>query len=137
MEGHFIHGIGDASAGALDVMPFEILGGARAEADRYLRSRPATLARLDRVSALTDGFESTYGVELLATVHWVATRQGDPPERREKPAEVDEVRDLVKQWNYRKGRMFTPTHVSTAYDQLKALGWLSAPLAEPGTLTSI
>jgi hypothetical protein len=33
--------------------------------------------------------------------------------------------------------MFTPTHVSTAYDQLKALGWLSAPLAEPGTLTSI
>jgi hypothetical protein len=46
------------------------------EARAFLRDKGETIARFDRVGELVEGFETPFGLELLATVHWVATREG-------------------------------------------------------------
>lgn len=52
----------------------EILDGAAEAAEVVLEGQPETAARLDRVAQLIEGFESTYGLVLLATVNWAASR---------------------------------------------------------------
>ena len=51
-----------------------LASGAVAESAAFLESHPQTTERLKRVSDLVEGFESSFGLELLATVHWVATQ---------------------------------------------------------------
>ena len=100
MEGHFVQGFGDGTgSGAVRVLP-----GVEEEAQAYLAQHPQTFARYDRIAALIDGFETPYGLELLATTHWVATREdaGTPGRAAE----------LVREWNDRKGRLFTDDHVA-------------------------
>lgn len=123
MERHFIQGTGDGSAGALDTLPFELLPGAVDEADQVLDHQPATRERFERVVALIEGFESTYGLELLATTHWAATRDEDGLRQR-KPADLVAVEQVVQSWNERKGRLFTSPHIKVAYERLQSLGWL-------------
>jgi len=68
VEGHFIRGYGDRSRNA----SIRLLPGATDEANAFLEDHNDTLQRLDRVGRLIEGFESPYGMELLATVHWLA-----------------------------------------------------------------
>ncbi len=63
-------------------------------------------------------------MELLATTHWVATR--DAAETPERAAE------LVREWNARKGRLFTNDHVDIAWERLRNEGWLSASQVATG-----
>ena len=42
---------------------------------RFLENAPETHARFERVSALIEGFESSFGLELLSTVHWIASEE--------------------------------------------------------------
>lgn len=128
MEGHFIRGTGDGTAKALDALPFELTHGTAELAANYLAEHPETTDRVDRVMRLVEGFESTYGLELLATVHWAATR-GENGSRRPDPVGVDDVTDQVRKWNRRKGQLFKPAHVETALERLRSLGWLAAPPA--------
>ena len=67
LEGHLITGYADG-----DDPNKPLVAGASADAAQFLKSHPDTLARFDRVSQLVDGFETPYGMELLATVHFVA-----------------------------------------------------------------
>lgn len=122
MEGHYISGTGDQSWKALDELPFEILPGAMAEAVLELQSASDALARIDSVANVMEGFETTYGLELLATVHWAATKEkvgmsGDTP--------VESVASIVRAWNRRKGKLFTDRHVGIALEHLQGLGWLA------------
>jgi O-acetyl-ADP-ribose deacetylase (regulator of RNase III) len=123
MEGHYIRGVGDGSNKALDSVPFEILDGASEAAAEVLDGQPETAARLDRVVQLIEGFESTYGLELLATVHWAASRD-DAGTPSSELLDVDAVNQVVRSWNRRKGQLFTPRHVEVAVDRLRQLGWL-------------
>lgn len=125
MEGHYIRGVGDGSGKALDSIPFEILDGASDAAASVLDDQPDTAARMDRVTGLIEGFESTYGLELLATVHWAASRDeaGNP---RTVALDLDGVNVVVRSWNRRKGQLFSPKHVAVALDRLRRLGWLGA-----------
>lgn len=123
MEGHYIRGTGDGSAKALDSIPFEVLPDAKPAAAALLADQPATSARMDRVSRLIEGFESTYGLELLATVHWAARRSDDGSPRAE-PLGQDEVAQVVTTWSRRKKRLFTPRHIAKAYERLLEHGWL-------------
>jgi hypothetical protein len=50
--------------------------GAADDARAFLKDHPATLERFARVSKLVEGFESSFGMELLATVHWVMKQEG-------------------------------------------------------------
>ncbi len=51
-------------------------GRAALQGDGFLLAHPETHARFDRVVQLIDGFETTFGREMLATVHWVASQEG-------------------------------------------------------------
>jgi len=130
MEGHYIRGTGDGSAKALDALPFEVLDAAKPEAASVLAAQPATSARMDRVSRLIEGYESTYGLELLATVHW-ASQRDDDGKRRIEPLTNDQAEQVVGSWNRRKERLFTPQHIAKAYERLQQQEWL-APLEPAG-----
>jgi O-acetyl-ADP-ribose deacetylase (regulator of RNase III) len=73
IEGHFIQGYADAED-APDKQ-IELMQAAVAAAQTFLDHHPATAKRFDRVVDLVEGFETSFGIELLATVHWVATRE--------------------------------------------------------------
>jgi O-acetyl-ADP-ribose deacetylase (regulator of RNase III) len=118
LEGHYTVGFGDGSAKVTAAEPLRVLAGADDEADTVLAGYPETQARIDRVLALADGFESAYGMELLATVHWVARTD------QQARANPEQATELVQSWNPRKSRMFTPVHVSAAWTALCDRGWL-------------
>jgi O-acetyl-ADP-ribose deacetylase (regulator of RNase III) len=119
MEGHFVRGYGDSQK---PDTPIELLPGAVAEADAFLADDAPAKERLGRVAALIEGFETPYGMELLATVHWVAH---EPSPGHEAPARLaDEAIERVHAWNPRKRKLFRPEHVKTAWGRLAAEGWI-------------
>jgi O-acetyl-ADP-ribose deacetylase (regulator of RNase III) len=121
VEGHFLSGYGDGSATVAESEPLTVLPGAAQEAQLMLENAGETRQRIDRVLELAAGFESAYGLELLATVHWLATHN----------AAVDDValNKKVWEWSPRKARTFTAHHVRTALEALRTRKWLPEPAA--------
>ncbi len=117
IEGHFVVGYGDGSR----VETIRLLPGAEAEAETFLEHSPGTLERFTRVADLIRGFETPYGLELLATTHWVTVEFPDAVDDPEFAA------SLVTAWNSRKGQLFGPDHVSRAWQRLRDEGWLHVP----------
>jgi hypothetical protein len=113
IEGHFISGYGDAEDDPEKPIELNVEAAERAEA--YLRDYPETQARFDRVANLIDGFETPFGMELLATVHWIA--------HRENAANVSDIAAIAYDWNDRK-RMFKARHMQIAWELLDRKGWL-------------
>jgi hypothetical protein len=74
VEGHLIAGYADG--GDMPEKQLELVPGAVLDADAYLEAHVRTRMRFDRVADLVQGLETPFGLELLATVHWVATREG-------------------------------------------------------------
>ncbi len=72
---------------------------------------------MERVQNLIEGFETPYGLELLATVHWVATQEGAATE--------DEAIKLVQAWNPRKKKIMQPPHLRIAWRRLHQQGWIT------------
>jgi hypothetical protein len=120
LEGHYVTGFGDGT-GPGDV---RLLPGALDEATAFLDDHPQTRERYARVEALIDGFETPYGLELLATTHWVAVHDGarDP----------STAAQLVRQWSPRKARLFTDEHVAVAWQRLEEGGWLAGARSPVG-----
>lgn len=112
MEGHFVTGFGDGT-GSGDI---QLLPDAAEEAAPFLEAHPETSAHFDSVADLIKGFETPYGLELLATTHWVARHEGaTTPER---------AVELVRDWSGRKSRLFTAEHISAAWERLNEESWL-------------
>jgi O-acetyl-ADP-ribose deacetylase (regulator of RNase III) len=118
VEGHFLTGFGDGTNPVRDAEPMDVLPGAAEEADEVVAMHPELAERIERVLQLSEGFESSYGMELLATVHWAATAEGC--------ADRACVVHTVQGWNRRKERLFTSSHINTALDHLVGLGWLDS-----------
>jgi len=114
IEGHFISGYGDAED--KPDKPLELNLKAAEQAENFLAAHEITKQRFDQVANLIQGFETTYGMELLATVHWVAIQ--------EQATTVEKAITQVHAWNQRK-RMFTPRHIHLAWQRLCETGWLS------------
>ena len=115
IEGHLVSGYadgGDAPGKQLELVP-----GSIGEANKYLEEKGETRARFDRVADLVEGFETPYGLELLATIHWVATREG--------AASVDDIAARIYAWNERK-QQFTHRQIKLGLKALQAKGWLEA-----------
>lgn len=115
VEGHLVSGYadgGDAPDKRLQLVP-----GAVDDANTMLANEAGTRERFDRVSALVEGFETPFGLELLATVHWVATREG--------AASAQQALAKVYDWGDHKKR-FSPRQIELAYNTLLAKGWLKA-----------
>ena len=117
LEGHYINGLGDFS-GKSDI---ELLPGAEDEARSYLWEHPETEERLQRAAQLIEGFETPYGMELLATVHWVAEQKG--------ATSLAEAVQIVQDWTSRKGDLFDEQHIEVAWKHLENEGWLPTKLA--------
>ena len=121
VEGHFLSGYGDGSSTVAEAEPLTIMPGAVEEAEQALKDADGTRERIDRVLELVDGFESAYGLELLATVHWLASR--------EESVDDDALTKQVWEWSTRKARMFTADHVRAALGALRSREWLPEPVA--------
>ena len=114
IEGHLVSGYADG--GDAPDKPLSLVPGAMEEAERFLNAHATTHERLDRTAALVEGFETPYGLELLSTVHWVATQEG--------AASPAEMTGAVHRWNTRK-RQFTAGQISLAAERLREQGWLA------------
>lgn len=114
MEGNLIRGY--ASEGDTPDTELALVPGAVQKAEGFLASETGTQERFDRVARLVEGYETPYGLELLATVHWVATREGARDRRR--------IADATRQWGHRK-RQFTDEQIELAVDRLQSQDWLS------------
>jgi len=123
IEGHYVVGFGDGSLPARESEPLRILPGADAAAASTLAEHPETVRRIERVLQLTDGFESAYGMELLASVHWVCAHE-----------EADKVMAIerIHAWTPRKSPLFEPAHIEAAWRQLDGLGWIDQQPAHVG-----
>jgi O-acetyl-ADP-ribose deacetylase (regulator of RNase III) len=117
VEGHLISGYADG--GDAPDKQLELVPGAIEDAQAFLKEDTDTRGRFDRVAALVDGFETPYGLELLSTVHWVATRLGAT-------TLADAIR-LTHDWNERK-RQFTERQIGLAYRILSDKGWIQAQI---------
>jgi O-acetyl-ADP-ribose deacetylase (regulator of RNase III) len=115
MEGHLVRGYGDRSR---DVS-LELFPDAVREAEQFLTGESETIERLARVSALIEGYETPYGLELLSTVHWVATHE--IPEARTDP---EHAVFGVLSWNDHKRKTFTRERIGAAWRRLQTEEWL-------------
>jgi len=109
MEGHFIRGYGDTQQPDVEI---SLLPDAVKQADNFLQKYETEKEKLEQVVNLVDGFETPYGMELLASVHWVV-----------KYEETKDVIKSIQEWNGRKARIFQIKHIELAEKRLAAEGW--------------
>lgn len=114
IEGHFISGYGDAED--RPDKPLELKPHASEQAEIFLAKHKATQQRFERVASLINGFETAFGMELLATVHWVVTR--------EEAKTAEQAITKIHDWNARK-QMFSSHHIQVAWTRLHEAGWLT------------
>lgn len=113
IEGHLVEGYsdgGDAPDKTLTLVP-----GAVDDAVAFLAPNAETRDRFDRVGSLVEGFETPFGLELLATVHWITKHEDAVPS-------AEALVSRVYAWGDRK-RQFTPRQIGIASKVLSAKGW--------------
>lgn len=113
IEGHFITGYGDAED--KPEKPIELLPEAARAAAHLLASHPETQERFDKVARLIHGFETPHGMELLATAHWVSTREG--------ATSADEAVARTYAWSDRK-HIFNTRQIKLGWQVLADQGWI-------------
>lgn len=113
VEGHLVSGYADG--GDAPDKELELVPGAVKDAESFLSDKIDTAARFDRVAELVEGFETPFGLELLASVHWVMTR--------ENAVSAEDTMAKVYAWNERKKR-FSPRQIDIALRTLQSNGWI-------------
>jgi len=108
LEGHYIRGYGDTQKPDVEIA---LMQGANQKADAFLQDYPEAVQRLNEVADLVDGFETPYGMELLASVHWIINHD-------KTAVDVDEAIQQVHQWNDRKRQLLKPEHIRIAWNRL-------------------
>lgn len=125
LEGHYLDGYGDGTDPVTEFRPIRV----RATTETP-ELQPEAGERLDRAMALCGGFATPFGMELLASTHWVATHEG--------VTGLDECRTALWGWNPRKRELFTAYQVESAWNALRDQGWLDgAELAAAGHQPSV
>lgn len=115
-EGYFTSGFADGEDAP--EKPIELLPDGMEKAARFLESHPSTRANFERVADLIEGFETPYGMELLATVHWVHAEEAADS--------VEGAVQLVRAWSDRKEQLFRESHIRLAWDTLYQNGLITA-----------
>lgn len=118
LEGHYIRGYGDRQ----QYSEIRLLPGALEDAKTILQNDTEANQRLERVAALIKGYETPYGLELLATVHWVTAYEANWHDK-------DVVIGKIHAWSVRKREKFKTSHILKAWERLKEQNWFDV-LAE-------
>ena len=118
LDGSYLHSDKRIS----DATPLEVIWFDDARKDlvhRYLQSEAKAYAHaLESTTALIDGFESPFGMELLATVDWLLAREGVAPT-------VPALREGLRHWRggsdaaARKDRLFDDRALGIALERLR------------------
>ena len=96
----------------------QIVPGADKDASTFLQGHTETIARIERVAELIDGFETPFGLELLATVHWVA---------KNKESTLQDIISDTYAWNLHK-KKFNQRQIELAVKRLVQKGWIDASI---------
>lgn len=114
MDGHYITGVGDFSGDS----EITILPGALLEADKFIQTSgdDELGEQVARVRKLIEGFETPYGMELLATVHWVGIHEAGI-------RTLDNAIKAVHNWNSRKRVILSKNHIQVAWQRMTDQGW--------------
>ncbi len=120
IDGHLISGYSDG--GESPTKELKLVPNALEDAREFLNDKVDTQNRISRVSDLVDGFESPFGMELLSTVHWIASE--------ESPQSIKDVIDKTYAWNDRK-KKFSPRQIDLALNRLEQQNWIKPGLTCP------
>ncbi len=120
IDGYFINGYGNGSARARITLVAEAV----AQAESIIQNIPQAQEHVNTVSHLIEGFDNPSGMELLATVHWVA---------QEEPS-TDDVEILIQRvhaWSPRKKDLFKREYIIKAWERLQREGWFALRVTNP------
>jgi O-acetyl-ADP-ribose deacetylase (regulator of RNase III) len=120
MEQHYTSGYGDGEDAP--TKPISLVDDAADQARAAIENDAPLHERMERVAALIDGFEDSFGLELLSSVHWMARQQ-------QVATSPDEVIAMVHGWSDRKRKLMKPEHLRAAWNRLEEQGWLSSGAA--------
>jgi len=112
IEGHMLSGYADG--GDNPRKEISVISGVEQEAHAFLLDQKDTLKRMKNVSELIEGFETPFGLELLATVHWIAAKEA---------YNKKEIVYKFYAWGSQKNK-FTVRQIEIAIDRLKDFGWI-------------
>jgi O-acetyl-ADP-ribose deacetylase (regulator of RNase III) len=112
LQGHYLEGYRND-----DRAKMHLLAGAEAEAEGFLAGTPA-IALLDRVIRLIEGYETSYGLEVLSIVHWVM--QTDP----QSVINVERAIAAIKSWHPAQQGILKPQHIQKAWQRLQEQRWV-------------
>ena len=128
MEGSLLQGFGDGTSRVLALDPISPTDQADEAMASYMSSRDPSAEQGVAANVLKTvfGFEGPYGVELLASTHWVARNSSAGAE----------VPQAVRGWTKRKGRIFTDSHISAALRHLEAVGAFDPRFVEENSIGS-
>ncbi len=120
-EGHYLRGYGDRSRRPWEAEVLSVLPEGIDAAEAFVAATPGFAGEIQAVDEIAFGYEGPWGMELLATVHWVAS-DADPAR------DPEEARKRIASWSARKNKLFPATEVEGAWKHLESQGWL-----EPAT----
>jgi O-acetyl-ADP-ribose deacetylase (regulator of RNase III) len=101
----------------LDSKPLDIIRcntDTSAEVQAFVKKEcsPIEQERLAQLIRLMEGFESPFGLELLATVDWLMVREKGPH------LSAESVKQELTQWSKRKDNLFSVEHIGLAMTRL-------------------
>ena len=111
IDGYYIQGYGDRNGRS----EISVLPGVVEEVNNLVESNEQAKMHLEQVKELIEGFETPYGMELLASLHWLIAH--------ESVHTYDEALTRLRNWNERKAQRFQDDHIAIAWDHLNQLGW--------------
>jgi O-acetyl-ADP-ribose deacetylase (regulator of RNase III) len=100
----------DLTEGDRPTVPVQLVPSAVQDAERFIEADEETKQVLDRVFRLIEGWESPHGLELLATVSWLANEERVQGE--------EAIVEAAYSWNDRK-KKFTARQIALAYKTLQ------------------
>ncbi|WP_283134533.1 type II toxin-antitoxin system antitoxin DNA ADP-ribosyl glycohydrolase DarG [Rhizohabitans arisaemae] len=117
MEGHYFLGYGDGTQGARAVL--RVWEKAAAAAESAVAEDVAFEQAWQAVSRAVAGYEYPEGMELLASVQYLAARSGSA-------VDPSSLAEQMSAWSPRKRRLFNPDDVRGAFDRLCESGLLTS-----------
>lgn len=121
MNGHYIAGVGDNDKSEAQI---SVIEGTIEEADAFLENEPYVFEALKRIEHLIDGFETPYGMELLATVHWVVKHDVSSTTVENVAEGIYHWEPSKPAWGKRKKSLMQESHIKIALDRLQSTGWI-------------